>query len=204
MKIRARWWLLLALTLLFLTSSCKAHRTDEISIFPITPGTSWTYNVSGVVEADTVRMQKTVLLHVMAENRELVPINMKEGNGVPEIRYYEVKGDNVYEVASASGGQGGDAKIRWYSTPRLIQSVLRPNLSWTEPRGTALPPLVFRVVGQKDISVPAGEFRNAFVVEMDAADYKDILYYADGVGLIKEEGMNPLELVEWHSGSNTP
>lgn len=60
----------------------------------------------------------------------------------------------------------------------------------------------YKVIGRDTVTVPAGTFPDAYLVEMQVDDtYTDRLYYVDGVGLVKEGPENYRALLSFTPGT---
>lgn len=163
---------------------------ESIVAMPLVPGTTWTYSEVGLVESDQVTVHYRVLEPMKLEGHNVIGVLSTQANSVPETEFYEVQQDVVVLVAKSLGTNPTD-HVQWFSETSRMPIKIQLGQEWNDGSDR------FRVVRKADVQVPAGRF-SAYVVELTVDNkYTDTLYFADGVGLVKEEGLNARELLDW-------
>jgi hypothetical protein len=188
-----------ALAVLALSLGAHVYRSrmskPSISIFPTAPGTRWVYEWPADFQAGVYTEAQTLeLLKVSRNGTSMLAIKQTEAYGTPHYRYYDVgKGS-----ATLVGSSWGEAPLENYaevmspeSSPRRI------SLGTMWRKGSS----ELRAVGWASVATKAGTFPKALVVEVtDQGKYVRTEYYADGIGLVKQDMGQTLELVEFTPG----
>lgn len=165
-------------------------KPESINVFPSVVGSTWVYEELGVIEDSRVAVQYQILPYTSVDGRRVLPILEKEEQGVPVTTFYEVESGVATVVAESIGNRSPEL----LSDHTAVPTQLTIGQEWSNGI------FKYRVIGQEPVTVRAGHFPVAYVVEMSGAGYIDKLYYVDGIGVVKQGPVNVRELLEWKPG----
>lgn len=169
---------------------CKPSKS--ISVFPDKNGTAWVYEEAGSEEGQVVTVTESISAAQVGQETYVVLTESFDGATASNALYQWRDGQLL--MMGHSIGTDPLEGVTWLDQPHKETTSLKEDQEWTEGD------FVYRVIGRQSVTVRAGTF-DTLVVEMTYTGYyTDRLYYADGVGLVKEEGANWRELISFTSG----
>ncbi len=181
--------------LVFITSLSILPQTNNIDYYPIQIGYEWKY------KAPHKDWEEKYIVSAFDNTYEayLVKQIIKLGDLSP------VTNEKLFEKRNGKilllGTRGGLLNTDWeLSSEIVLDSELKIGQSWTNKKDEGEIE-DYKVVEFKDVTVPAGEFKNVLVLQKivsgisSKSEKKEVfmenkLYYAPNVGLIKTEVLN--------------
>ena len=167
--------------------AAMAARADQL--LPTTEGTSWEYvSTETLTGSQPVRSMVTVRAgKQLFEGKELVKLETLLGDVVSKTELWSVDTNGIACLARS----GKDGKITKLNPPEpVIAAPLKVGATW-ELQGEVLGISMhqrFTVIGEENITVPAGDFR-AFHLQCEDSSLMSIKldrWFAPGTGLVKE------------------
>ena len=156
-------------------------------VFPLSPGSSWTYrDLEGNLE--------TLVIRQITEKKGIPLIEASYDGTMPF--YYILSDEGVFRLQPAAGSA--------HETPRgeltlLLRWPLDPGQTWQSPWSN--PPLSFTVLDRGPIKVAAGNFRDGIKIgyrPVSSPIYQGYIWFEPGVGLLaQEESAHRTELVSY-------
>jgi len=206
--------LLFVASIFFKSDLCVGLEEDDF--FPLSVGNSWTYRVTNKQDKTSLVNTNIVTGKETVNNKDtFVSENKIVGdNFVLKKRYFYEENDQLilaqlitYHIATRKTTYryttvrdiGDVIENIEPGTPMIyLQYPLKKGLTWVSQGGH------FTVMGQETITVPAGTFK-CWKVKLEFIGEQGAIYryYADGIGLVKDETINPKffdsisELVEY-------
>ncbi len=193
----------LAISLYFLTSIAYAGKYDDLAVyFPMTPGTVWTYQMPGQAPEWQVRVQDC---GTGADGIRGCSIKSLAAPFLPpSYSIFVIQGDAVLNRASRFADLLTGKTKEWEThipTKIVLQSPLKPGTQWENVLDDDSK-MRFKVISIGKETVKAGEYNNVVKIKRvvfykdkkskkwkhdTSPEYNQYIYYAPGVGLIKEE-----------------
>jgi len=172
---------------IILVLSPVAGTADDSELFPLSPGSSWTYrDLDGNLE--------TLAIRQVSESRGILLINASYDGSRPF--YYILGNEGIYRLEPAAGNTREDPRGE---LTLLLRWPLDPGQTWQSPWSE--PPLSFTVLDRGPIKVAAGTFHEGVKIGYRPASspiYQGYIWFQPGVGLLaQEESAHRTELVSY-------
>ena len=172
---------------LFLVLLPVVDAAADTEVFPLSPGSSWTYrDLEGNLE--------TLAISRVTE-RKGIPLIEASYDGNRSF-YYILGNEGVFRLQPTAGILPGDPRG---DLTLLLKWPLEPGQTWQSPWSD--PPLAFTVLDRGPIKVAAGNFRDSIKVgyrPVSSPIYQGYIWFEPSVGLLaQEESAHRTELVSY-------
>ncbi len=172
---------------LFLVLLPVADTVAASELFPLSPGSTWTYrNLEGDIET-------LVISQVM--EKDGIPLIEASYDGSKPF-YYILCSEGVFRLQLAPWATLEDPRG---NLTLLLQWPLDPGQTWQSPWSD--PPLSFTVLDRGPVKVAAGNFRDGIKIgyrPVSSPIYQGYIWFEPGVGLLaQEESSHRTELISY-------
>ena len=181
-----------------IASSCTARAEELIHpLYPLRVGSVWTYKMSGANELIQVKVTKKERVY----DEECYRLETISGGTLTAAEHVVVRNDGVYRTAL--NGNRFDTPVKMLDAMKAAKWTANTKIDSAQVTGDF-------VMKEEEVSVPAGAFKGATLVESKNAKAKGQamaikFWYAKDVGIVKFE-LNSgdqkaiLELVKYEPG----
>ncbi len=172
---------------LFLVLLPVVDTVAATGIFPLSPGSSWTYrDLEGNLE--------TLVVSQVMEKKGIPLIEASYDGGRPF--YYILCSEGIFRLQPAPGTAPDGP---WGNLTLLLRWPLDPGQTWQSPWSD--PPLSFTVLDRGPVKVAAGTFHDGVKIgyrPVSSPIYQGYIWFESGVGLLaQEESAHRTELVSY-------
>lgn len=176
----------LSLTILLVLGAAFSVQA-ETEVFPLSPGSSWTYR-------DLKGNQETLSIRRITQSKGIPLVEASYTGSKPF--YYIVGKEGIFRLQPAAGTDNGNMKG---DLTLILRWPLEPGQTWESPWSD--PPLSFTVLDRGPITVAAGNYYNTVKIgyrPITSPIYQGYIWFEPSVGFLAyEENALRMELVSY-------